>query len=257
MPNTTKFVGCAASNFRGGRPAPYRPEAIVIHIMAGTLLGTDAWFANPASVVSAHYGVGKNGEIHQYVREEDTAFHAGRVTAPSWTGLRKTSNGKFVNPNYYTIGIEHEGLPDDDWPEAQRAASAELIAEIGGRWQIPIDPLHVVRHHDIFRSKPCPGAKAPMEELIRRASTGPAGIATPPPAVTAPTEVTALVNLNVRAGQPSTSAPVRRVVSAGTVLAVAGFTATGQTVADNPFWYRDAAGDYFWAGNTNRPNPTA
>jgi N-acetyl-anhydromuramyl-L-alanine amidase AmpD len=150
----------------------------VIHIMAGTLHGTDLWFGNSVSAVSAHYGVGKNGEIHQYVREEDTAFHAGSVDAPSWTAIHKTANGKFINPNYYTIGIEHEGFPDDDWPEAQRASSVELIAEIAARWHIPLDALHVIRHHEIRRSKPCPGSTAPIDELIRRAS---AAISLPSP----------------------------------------------------------------------------
>lgn len=37
----------------------YRPEAIVIHIMEGTLKGTDAWFSNEESGVSAHMESGK------------------------------------------------------------------------------------------------------------------------------------------------------------------------------------------------------
>ena len=57
----------------------FRPEAIVIHIMEGTLKGTDAWFKNEESGVSAHYGIGKQGEIHQYVGKSDTAWHAGRL----------------------------------------------------------------------------------------------------------------------------------------------------------------------------------
>ncbi|HWO92013.1 MAG TPA: N-acetylmuramoyl-L-alanine amidase, partial [Methylomirabilota bacterium] len=60
----------------------FRPEAIVVHIMDGTLLGTDARFANPGSKVSAHYGVGTNGQIHHYVAESDTAWHAGRRWQP-------------------------------------------------------------------------------------------------------------------------------------------------------------------------------
>lgn len=48
-------------------PKGYKTIAIVDHIMAGTLSGTDSWFANPASQVSSHFSVGKNGEIHQYV----------------------------------------------------------------------------------------------------------------------------------------------------------------------------------------------
>lgn len=44
-------------------PKGYKVLAIVDHIMGGTLAGTDAWFANPTSKVSSHFGVGKNGEI--------------------------------------------------------------------------------------------------------------------------------------------------------------------------------------------------
>jgi N-acetyl-anhydromuramyl-L-alanine amidase AmpD len=246
---TREFMGCAASNFRSGRPAPFRPEAIVIHIMAGSLRGTDLWFASPVSSVSAHYGVGKNGEVHQYVHEEDTAFHAGTVDNPSWAGIKKTPAGQFINPNFYTIGIEHEGFPDDNWPAAQQASSVALIAEMAARWHIPLDRQHVIRHHEIRKSKPCPGDKAPMDELIRQA------LAAPPPLRDAPMEVTALSNLNVRAGLPTTAAPVRKMVTAGTVLTVAGFTAAGQSIGGNPFWYQDPSGDFFWAGNTDRPNP--
>ena len=72
--------------------------------MSGTLIGTDSWFANPASKVSSHFGVGKNGEIHQYVKLENTAWANGVVKNPNWPLLQ---NG--VNPNYYTVSIEHEG----------------------------------------------------------------------------------------------------------------------------------------------------
>jgi N-acetylmuramoyl-L-alanine amidase len=247
---TSKFIGCAPTNFRRGRPAPYRPEAIVIHIMAGSLTGTDSWFASPVSSVSAHYGVGKNGEIHQYVQEEDTAFHAGTVDRPSWAGIKRTTAGQIVNPNFYTLGIEHEGFPDDDWPAAQQAASVAVIAEMAARWGIPLDRQHVIQHHEIRQSKPCPGAKAPIGQLIQQA------LAAAPALQAVPADVTAISNLNVRAGLPNTTAPVRRVVTAGTVLPVAGFTAAGQTIGNNSFWYRDPAGDFFWAGNTDRPNPT-
>jgi N-acetylmuramoyl-L-alanine amidase len=94
---------------RGG----FRPEAVVIHVMEGTLVGTDSWFNNPASKVSAHYGVGRDGTIHQYVSETDTAFHAGRRSKPTW-GLIKDG----INPNLYTIGIEHEGDGGSAWPPA-------------------------------------------------------------------------------------------------------------------------------------------
>jgi N-acetylmuramoyl-L-alanine amidase len=245
------WIGCASSNFRQGRRAPYRPEAIVIHIMAGSLRGTDVWFHNAGAGVSAHYGIGKNGEVHQYVQEEDTASHAGIVDQPSWPLIKPMPGGVYVNPNFYTIGIEHEGFPDDTWPAAQVTASASLIAEIAGRWVIPLDRQHVIKHHEIRYAKPCPGDQAPMDQLIQEAQHR---LAAP---VSAPAQVTALSNLNVRAGAPNQAAQVRRVAPAGTVLDVAGYTASGQPVRGNACWYRDAAGDFFWAGATDRPNPTA
>src|SRR6185437_10548693 len=118
------WKGCAPGNFRAGRPSGLRPAAIVIHIMEGSIGSADDWFQNPASSVSAHYGVAKSGEVHQYVDEHDTAFHAGTVVSPTWTGIRPG-----VNPNYYTVGIEHEGKAEDPWPwpEAQLATSAALV----------------------------------------------------------------------------------------------------------------------------------
>lgn len=94
-------------NFTRGRSG-YRPEAVVIHIMAGTLAGTDAHFANPASQVSAHYGIGKQGQIHQYVKEEDTAFHAGTVDRPTWALIKPG-----INPNLYCVTPETRLLNSD------------------------------------------------------------------------------------------------------------------------------------------------
>lgn len=149
-------------NFWAGRKG-YRPEGVVIHIMDGTLVGTDSWFANPASQVSAHYGVGRTGEVHQYVKEEDTAWHAGRVDAPLWKLIKPN-----INPNLYTVGIEHEGKPDDVWTDAMKQASAELVREICQRWQIPIDRNHIVGHFEIFSKKPnCPARdKKIVDEIV-------------------------------------------------------------------------------------------
>ena len=149
-------------NFWVGRKG-YRPEAIVIHIMDGTLVGTDSWFANHTSQVSAHYGIGKSGEVHQYVQENDTAWHAGRVDAPVWKLIRPN-----LNPNLNTIGIEHEGRPNEIWTEEMKRVSANLIREICQRWQIPIDRYHIVGHFEIFSKKPnCPASnKQILDDLV-------------------------------------------------------------------------------------------
>ncbi|MFA5232066.1 MAG: peptidoglycan recognition family protein [Candidatus Paceibacterota bacterium] len=161
--NTIQKIWKGSPNFWQGRKG-YRPEAIVIHIMDGTLSGTDSWFADQSSQVSSHYGIGKSGEVHQYVKEEDTAWHAGRIESPNWSLIKSFS----VNPNLYTIGIEHEGKADDAWSEAMKKSSATLIAEICERWQIPIDRDHVVGHYQIYSKKPnCPATdKKIIDELI-------------------------------------------------------------------------------------------
>ena len=165
-------------NFWVGRKG-YRPEAIVIHIMDGTLIGTDSWFTNPASQVSAHYGIGKNGEVHQYVQENDSAWHAGRVDAPVWK-LTKPN----INPNLYTIGIEHEGKPDDVWTDAMKQSSVAMIRDICQRWQIPIDRDHIIGHFEIYSKKPnCPATnKRILDELVALAGQQ-APSATPNPTV--------------------------------------------------------------------------
>jgi len=159
-----KPIQIPATNYSIGR-GTYKPEAIVLHIMDGSLIGTDSWFADEKSRVSAHYGIGKSGEVHQYVNEVDTAFHAGVVDKPTWKLLKP---GK--NPNDYTIGIEHEGQPlvNDVWPDAMKKASAKLVYEIAQRWSIPLDREHVIGHYEIRGSKPnCPAVnKAIIDEVI-------------------------------------------------------------------------------------------
>ncbi len=164
--NTIQKIWKVSSNFWAGRKG-YKPEIVVIHIMDGMLSGTDSWFANPASQVSAHYGIGKNGEIHQYVKEEDAAWHAGRVDNPSCK-LIKTN----VNPNLYTIGIEHEGGPYDIWTDAMKQASSLLIREICQHWKIPIDRDHIIGHYQIYSKKPnCPSHdKKILDELVALAN---------------------------------------------------------------------------------------
>lgn len=138
-------------NFSKGRNI-FKPELIVIHIMAGTLVGTDDWFSRPVSQVSAHYGVGLTGEIHQYVQEQDTAWHTGRVSNPTFV-LYKPN----VNPNLYTIGIEHEGNDLLIAPDIQLQTTANLIKDICTRYNIKIDREHIIGHREVFDKKPsCP-----------------------------------------------------------------------------------------------------
>ncbi|TKB93265.1 MAG: N-acetylmuramoyl-L-alanine amidase [Nitrospira sp.] len=227
----------------------FRPEVIVIHIMEGTLKGTDAWFKSEESGVSAHYGIGKQGEIHQYVGESDTAWHAGRIVAPTWRLLKPD-----INPNWYTIGIEHEGREDTPWSDALYEASARLIDEICRRWSIPCDRDHIIGHREIRSDKTCPGSEVDLDKLIDMAN----GIQIDPATfnfVKKLGSVKTRVDLNIRKQAPTTTAEVVRTVKSGKRLEYQGWTSNGLTVNGNAHWYKRSDGNYFWAGATERPIP--
>jgi N-acetylmuramoyl-L-alanine amidase len=238
-----KWIGCPQSNFRKGRPLGFRPEAVVIHIMDGSYAAGESVFLSEGTQKSAHYGISNQGAIHQYVDENDTAYHAGVVVNPTWRLMKPG-----VNPNFYTIGIEHEGRPDDVWPEAQLTASAGLIGEIVARWNIPADALHLVRHHQIRASKTCPGNWLQMEELIQRVPNREAVHPAPM------TIVKVLKNVNLRKGGPNTTGRVVRVILANSEITVSGVT-LGERVNGNAYWYVDTQNNYLWAGATDMPTP--
>ncbi|HET9529960.1 MAG TPA: peptidoglycan recognition family protein, partial [Blastocatellia bacterium] len=212
----------------------FRPEAVVIHIMEGSLAGTDSWFNKPQSKVSAHYGIGKNGEIHQYVAEGDTAYHAGRKSNPTWSLIRDG-----VNPNSYTIGIEHEGFSDTPWTEAMYEASASLVSDICNRWAIPIDRDHIIGHREIYGVKTCPGNVVNLDKLVKMAR-GEAVSAETYNLIKKAGKVKTRTDLNLRKGAPTTMAGVVKKIPAGTEVAYVGWTSNGQNVNGNAHWYKDS-----------------
>ena len=116
MKTMSNIAWKGSPNYTAGRGG-HKIDHITLHIMAGFLAGTDATFANPAVQTSAHYGVGRNGEIHQYVHESDTAWADGNALS-----------------NQTGISIEHEGgIPQAQCTRACMDASAKLCADIARR----------------------------------------------------------------------------------------------------------------------------
>lgn len=113
---TGEWIG--SPNFWAGQN---NPKYITMHIMAGSLQGTDRTFTDPSSQASSTYGVGADGTIHQYVSEGDAAW----------------ANGE-AGSNCETISIEHAGgiesIPNTD---ACVEASARLCADIARRYGWP------------------------------------------------------------------------------------------------------------------------
>ena len=242
MALTIKPFECAAANFLKGRPAQLEVEAVVIHVIDGSQSAADATFRDAGLVDrrSAHYSISRAGEIHQYVAEDDTAFHAGVLHQPTWTGLRRKPDGTFVNPNFYTIGIEHEGRADDPWPDAMYDASAALLRDIVSRHPklSPLTRANVVRHREIRSNKTCPGSQADLARLIHQAGGD---------APEVPDVLVARSAVNVRRGQPSSKAPLVRVIPAGELVNVRA-KVTGESVNGVSVWYRNMDDDFVWGG---------
>jgi N-acetyl-anhydromuramyl-L-alanine amidase AmpD len=130
--------------------------AIVIHTMVGSLASCDAQFSNPASQVSAHFGVGLDGTVHQYVDDHDGAWANG-VLEPGnqWEPVFGSEN-----PNRRTISIETEdrGRPDDEpVTDAQYRAVLSLCRQARLEWP---GITHLVAHHAISpQSRSCPAGR--------------------------------------------------------------------------------------------------
>ncbi len=145
----------APGNFQTGRLGVIR--FIVLHGTGkGQNVPCDAplaqyavnWFKDPASEVSAHYVVTRQGEVWQVVREVDTAYHAGKGT-----GYNRPS-----------IGIEGEqcGLETDPWTEPLVEKLIEMLKHLVNKYNIAQE--NILRHSDIVATD-CP-VNLPLEEIL-------------------------------------------------------------------------------------------
>lgn len=129
------------SQHQDDRPADAVIDAIVVHDTetpgvrdATTIVN---WFKHPRSKVSAHYIIGKRGELIQCVPDARRAWHAG----PSKLEEREKVND-------FSIGIElvNAQTGTDPFTEAQYRTLALLTADLVLRHQIPLTRIVGHRH---------------------------------------------------------------------------------------------------------------
>jgi len=140
----------------------------VVHTTDGSFEAAANWFERAESGVSAHYLVGLDGHVAQFVPDADTARHAGRVLRPT-AAIASEAADDGINP--FTIGVEFEDDGDPlgvARPTAQYEAGARLLADIAARWEISLDRDHVVGHREVFAAKDCPG-NLDVDRLVSRA----------------------------------------------------------------------------------------
>jgi N-acetylmuramoyl-L-alanine amidase len=101
------------------RPQGAAILCVVLHATAGTDLGAEAWMLDPASRVSAHLHIRRNGSVTRLVADQRAAWHAG---ASEWKGKTRV--------NDFSLGWEIANRNDgkEAYTDAQYATLATLAA---------------------------------------------------------------------------------------------------------------------------------
>ena len=108
---------------------------IVIHATdGGSLIGNVSWLVNDQSEASAHYVVSRMGTIVQLVPLHDIAWHSGNRAV-----------------NVHSVGVEHVGETYDPngFTAQEYRSSAQLVAWLARRYDIPVDRAHIIGHAQV------------------------------------------------------------------------------------------------------------
>lgn len=140
----------------------YTPDIIAVHNTDGTKIDSAHYtFINKKNEVSAHYLVGLDGEIRQYVELENSSWcncTSIKETANSYykRATNPIVNSRAYNCNYYSISIEFVGKCKSALTPEQEEAFVEIAKEILKVYpNMKIDVEHIVPHCQI-----CPKTKS-------------------------------------------------------------------------------------------------
>jgi N-acetyl-anhydromuramyl-L-alanine amidase AmpD len=183
--------------------------SVVMHVSQGTMQSMIDWFLG-RSEATAHFGIGLDGKLYQFVSVHDSAFGngasmrngrwhdpRGHVIQPAWVDLRPE-----VNPNWYTISVEHAGFWRDPWTAEMDSTNTRLLIWLAQQFPslAPYVPGRtLIGHCDIspIERKNCPG---PTVDYARIAAAANQGLEPPPLAEDTITEDSSII------GQPRASA---------------------------------------------------
>jgi N-acetylmuramoyl-L-alanine amidase len=151
-------------------------RALVLHWLAAANqkpINTRAWWESGQAIGSAHYAIGTDGDGLQAIPEDEIGYHVGSSQIDPKSGKiytdkarelfgreafegKKTKNGYFITPNFFSIGIEmsHLNMEPGDFSEATLETAAELCADILKRHNKTTDIL--TTHHEMVGWKDCP-----------------------------------------------------------------------------------------------------
>lgn len=134
-----------------------QPNLVVIHHTGdATLEATLRVLTSPSRKVSAHYLIGRDGQIVQLVDERNRAWHAG----VAWWG-------GFTDINSASIGIELDNTGHEPYADVQIDALLKLLGDLRERYRIPV--ANYIGHADIAPGRKVdPSAWFPWERLAQQ-----------------------------------------------------------------------------------------
>ena len=141
---------------------PYGPPiAFVVHTESGGESGTVAELVTSSAKLSAHYSVGLDGTLDNWIDVADRAWSNG-ILEPgnAWAVIADECGvDPALNPNHITVTCETEDAGDPWQPVSDRQYDALLQAVLEARQRYPESLRYLACHTDISpQSRPnCPG----------------------------------------------------------------------------------------------------
>lgn len=144
------WVGAIHFNLR-------KPNYVIIHHTAqDSLEQTLRTFTVPHSQVSAHYVIGRDGEVYQMLNDYVRGWHAG---AGKW--------GSVTDLNSVSLGIELDNNGNEPFSETQIHSLLNLLDTLKRKYNIPT--ANFIAHSDIAPTRKVdPSAFFPWKRLAER-----------------------------------------------------------------------------------------
>ena len=137
-----------------------KPQAVVLHHSDGSYRGSCAWITNPASKVSYHVLISRDGRRTVFGNDTDRCWHAGRS---SWQGRKDL--------NSWSLGVAWDGNTyEDPLGEAAMNSALEYLVPRMKKWGIPLNM--VVTHQQVSPTRKTdisPGDAARFKSRLRSA----------------------------------------------------------------------------------------
>lgn len=118
-----------------------KPEAVVLHHSDGSYRGGVAWISNPASKVSYHVLIARDGRRTVFANDTDRAWHAGRSNWMARPDLNSWSLGLAWEGNTYDYPLGDDAM----------ASAIEYLVPRMKKWGIPMNM--VVTHQQVSPSR--------------------------------------------------------------------------------------------------------